>query len=315
MERDFRYLRDMHGDAGAREIFEKTCAQLLHAQYGDNAHCIRASQGDAGIDILVGDFSAPIVNYQCKFFLDGVGTSQKKQIRDSFKRAISTVAYKMKKWVLCLPCVLSVQEFHWWSEWSSKQIKQTGVDIVLYDGGYLISELKRYGLYSVIFHDDVRMKLDTILSILQENPVKEFKQVMELRINEPRQEKVLPNGREMTNDGLAEEITSHAEFMSVLEYLFMSMENPEQVMKLCTLLGDMGVQGGIHAVADGEIIFFDSMIVDQNRRVIHYMKNEREVFTVFVDSITDLITKITGGVHELTIWVREGDEVRIAFSF
>lgn len=25
MERDFRYLRDKHGDAGAREVFEKIC--------------------------------------------------------------------------------------------------------------------------------------------------------------------------------------------------------------------------------------------------------------------------------------------------
>lgn len=123
MERDFRYLREMYGDAGAREIFEKICAQLLHAQYGDNAHSIRTSQRGAGIDILVGDFSAPIVNYQCKFFLDGVGNSQKKQIRDSFKRAISATTYKMKKWVLCLPCNLTAQEFHWWSEWRSKQIK------------------------------------------------------------------------------------------------------------------------------------------------------------------------------------------------
>ena len=77
MERDFRYLRDIHGDAGARELFEKICTEWLYAQYGENAHNIRVSQGDAGIDILVGDFSAPIKNYQCKFFLDGIGDAQK----------------------------------------------------------------------------------------------------------------------------------------------------------------------------------------------------------------------------------------------
>ena len=51
----------MHGDAGAREIFEKICTEWLYAQYGEKAHNIRVSQGDAGIDILVGDFSAPMV--------------------------------------------------------------------------------------------------------------------------------------------------------------------------------------------------------------------------------------------------------------
>lgn len=80
MERDFRYLRDKHGDAGAREIFEKICTQLLQAQFGDEAHNIQASQGDEGIDIVVGDFAKPIENYQCKYFIDGLGVSQKDQI-------------------------------------------------------------------------------------------------------------------------------------------------------------------------------------------------------------------------------------------
>lgn len=315
MERNFRYLREMHGDAGAREIFEKICTQLLHAQYGENAHSIRTCQGDAGIDILVGDFSVPIVNYQCKFFLDGVGNSQKNQIRNSFNRAITTTTYKMKKWVLCLPCVLTVQEFSWWSEWSSKQIKQTGVDIVLHDGEYLLSELKRYNLYSVIFHDDVRLKLDAILGILQEKTVEELRQTKGLRINEPKQEDLLMLCSDLDCDDATQEITSPDEFMSTLEYLFMSMEYPEQVIKLSSLLGDMGVQGGINMVEDGEIVFFNSMDIDEKKRMIHFLRSGKKVFTLFVDSVTDLITKITCGIHELTIWYRNGEEVRIAFNF
>ena len=38
MQRDFRYLRDKYGDAGAREIFEKLCTNLLQAQHGEDAH-------------------------------------------------------------------------------------------------------------------------------------------------------------------------------------------------------------------------------------------------------------------------------------
>lgn len=60
MERDFRYLRDQHGEAGAREIFEKICTDLFQSWFGSDAHNIRVSQGDEGIDVLVGDFTKPI---------------------------------------------------------------------------------------------------------------------------------------------------------------------------------------------------------------------------------------------------------------
>lgn len=59
MERDFRYLRDQHDEAGAREIFEKICTELLQAQFESEAHNIRVTQGDGGIDILVGDLTSP----------------------------------------------------------------------------------------------------------------------------------------------------------------------------------------------------------------------------------------------------------------
>ena len=117
MQRDFGYLRDKYGDAGAREVFEKICTHLLQAQYGEDAHNIRVSRGDAGIDILVGDFQSPIDNYQCKYFIDGIGNSQKTQIKDSFERAIHAKDYSMRKWTLCVPCSLSSSEFKWWSEW------------------------------------------------------------------------------------------------------------------------------------------------------------------------------------------------------
>lgn len=79
VQRDFRYLRDKYGDAGAREIFEKLCTNLLQAQHGEDAHNIRVSQGDEGIDILVGDFQFPIDNYQCKYFIDGIGKASRKE--------------------------------------------------------------------------------------------------------------------------------------------------------------------------------------------------------------------------------------------
>ena len=116
MQRDFRYLRDQYGDAGARDVFESICTQLLQARYGEEAHNIRVSRGDEGIDILVGDFQSPIENYQCKYFIDGIDSSQRTQIKNSFDRALHAEDYSMRKWILCVPCSLSASEFKWWSD-------------------------------------------------------------------------------------------------------------------------------------------------------------------------------------------------------
>lgn len=167
MERDFRYLRDKYGDAGAREVFEKVCTQLMQARFESEAHNIQVSQGDEGIDVLVGSFTNPIENYQCKYFIDGLDESQKNQIRKSFKRAVEAVDYKMKKWVLCVPCTLTAKEFKWWSEWSAEKHKIHGIDVCLFDGGYLISQLKQYEIYNHVFDEDIRIKLDEILSYIE----------------------------------------------------------------------------------------------------------------------------------------------------
>lgn len=166
MERDFRYLREKYGEAGAREIFEKICSQLLYAINGEKSHHIQISQGDDGIDILVGDFSRPIENYQCKYFIDGIGDSQKQQIRESFQRAINSQNYKMDKWILCIPACMNAKEFKWWSTWKERKKKITGIDITLFDGGYLISQLKKYDIYEKTFDDDVRQNLQEILNSL-----------------------------------------------------------------------------------------------------------------------------------------------------
>ena len=166
MERDFRYLREQHGDAGAREIFEKICSQLLASLHGSDAHNIKVSQGDEGIDILVGDFSAPVDIFQCKYFIDGIGKSQKQQISNSFDRANESSMFKMKSWKLCLPCELTAKEFQWWSEWKNRMTKLHGISISLLEGSYLIAQLKKQDMYTTAFDDDVRAKLDEIYQSL-----------------------------------------------------------------------------------------------------------------------------------------------------
>lgn len=238
MERDFRYLRDMHGDAGAREIFEKICTELLYAQYGETAHNIRVSQGDGGIDILVGNFTAPIHNYQCKFFLDGIGDAQKAQIRNSFKTAATSSSYTMEKWILCVPCTLSASEYKWWSEWQSNQKKIYGIDIALHEGGYLISQLKRYDIYKTAFDDDVRTKLDTILTYFGEEKRKIHEEIV-VMLNELDAEqyndmifvKKLENAKITLLDGCKRDFFN----AELVEHTIQSKGDPENIRLLSNL--------------------------------------------------------------------------------
>nr|WP_319488338.1 ABC-three component system protein [uncultured Caproiciproducens sp.] len=238
MERDFRYLRDQHGDAGAREIFEKICTQLLQACFGSDAHNIRVSQGDEGIDILVGNFEKPIDNYQCKYFIDGLGSSQKSQITESFKRAIEAPDYKMKKWILCVPCTLNAKEFKWWSEWSGQQHKIYEIDIALYDGGYLISQLKKHDIYDEAFDNDIRQKLDEILSYIESEKVRISDEIIILLEDVDADDyddmlfvKKLENARIKLIDGCKRDFFN-AEFA---EYIIKSKGDPERIRLLDNL--------------------------------------------------------------------------------
>lgn len=165
MEREFKYLRDKHGEAGARDIFEKICIELFQSKFKDT-HGVRVTRGDGGIDIFVGDFDKEIDVYQCKYFVDGVGKSQEQQIKESYKSVINTDKYKAKSWFLCLPCILSIEEQKWWSSWKTSSFSADGIPITLYDGSYLITELKKAELYDREFDDDIRNSLDKILEYI-----------------------------------------------------------------------------------------------------------------------------------------------------
>jgi len=122
-------LQLIYGVAGAREKFEELAAQLVKAEQ-PAADKVRINRGDSGIDVHVGELTDPcgIDVYQCKFFPQGVEESQKDQIRDSFKRCRESTKFKLKKWVLCLPVDLSVDEKRWFEDWRARQAS-SGVEI------------------------------------------------------------------------------------------------------------------------------------------------------------------------------------------
>lgn len=176
MERGFEYLVGVHGEPGARDIFERICINLFQSMYGPSTKSVKVSQGDGGIDVLVGDLPNPQIVYQCKFFLNGVGKSQRQQIREAFKSVTSN--YEITEWRLCLPCILTQQELLWWSKWKNEQSEVTGIRIELCDGSYLIHQLKSYDIYEREFDEDIRIQLKLVLSELNQQKQKVFDEVI-----------------------------------------------------------------------------------------------------------------------------------------
>lgn len=176
MERGFEYLVSAHGEAGARDIFEKICVNLFQSMHGSSAKSVLPSQGDGGIDVLVGDLPNPMIVYQCKFFLNGLGNSQRQQIREAFRTVKEN--YKISKWRLCLPCILTQKDLLWWSKWKNAQSEDTDIDIELCDGSYLINKMKSFGIYDREFDEDIRITLNEILEKLNQQKKEIFEDII-----------------------------------------------------------------------------------------------------------------------------------------
>lgn len=175
MERDFRYLRDKYGDAGARDIFEKMCVELFQKKY-ENAYAVQTSPGDDGIDVLVGDLSGEIVVYQCKYFIDGIADAQKTQIRESYKTV--TEKYRVSEWYLCVPILFTIDNHKWWSEWKSKQLQKDKIKIDFFDGSRLLMLLKECELYDEIFDEDIRNMLKEIREYLNSENLRIYNEII-----------------------------------------------------------------------------------------------------------------------------------------
>jgi hypothetical protein len=115
-------LQLIYGVAGAREHFDDLASQLVMGEL-DGAKKIQVKRGDGGIDIYHGDVTDPsgIDIYQCKFFPQGLGKSQKAQIDKSFRTCADSDKFHAKSWTLCLPVNLGIEETTWFEEWRKDQ--------------------------------------------------------------------------------------------------------------------------------------------------------------------------------------------------
>jgi hypothetical protein len=121
------HLQLIYGVAGAREKFEDLIVQLIRSECPD-VDRVRIVRGDGGVDAYSGKLADPagVDVFQMKFFPDGIGDSQKGQIRESFKTVKETSKFTLRSWTLCIPLDMDTDEKLWFDKWAAKQ---TGVVI------------------------------------------------------------------------------------------------------------------------------------------------------------------------------------------
>jgi hypothetical protein len=132
---DLRQLEIHAGSKeGARPLFQKLILHLVKLKHR-NARDIRPAPGDWGIDVLLGELtSGPCLVWQVKYFPDGIGKVQKREIGESFEQLVEkskSENFKVNIWYLCVPCALSAPETKWWERWQKEQTKFSGIQVEL----------------------------------------------------------------------------------------------------------------------------------------------------------------------------------------
>lgn len=101
--------------------YEQMCESLLAEEYG--ATPIRVSVGDGGIDSFAGALSEKVKHvWQFKHFPDGLGDSQKQQIRESLATVVKN--YKPQDWTLVVPLNTTQAERKWFEKLKADYAKK-----------------------------------------------------------------------------------------------------------------------------------------------------------------------------------------------
>lgn len=100
--------------------FSSFCSSLILSLY-PNAKPVNGRGGDEGIDTFIGEFDGKLEVYQHKYFIDKVGSPQKKQIEQSLNSLIKNHK-EVVKWTLMLPKDLNPTEIRWFEKLKEKYL-------------------------------------------------------------------------------------------------------------------------------------------------------------------------------------------------
>jgi hypothetical protein len=111
------------------KTFEQFCFHLLKEQYpGVDIRPVQGAGGDEGVDLFSGQLHGVCVVWQCKAFPNGVGKSQKAQIKKSLRAAMNSV--KPQRWIVCLSVDLDIKTHRWWAHLQESYSAKVKLDLV-----------------------------------------------------------------------------------------------------------------------------------------------------------------------------------------
>jgi hypothetical protein len=191
-------LQLLYGVAGAREHFEHLCADLIRAEFS-GAKEVRCQSGDGGVDVYVGDWADPegISVFQVKFFPVGLGSSQKDQVRRSFRTCIENDHFTVSHWTLCLPIDLSEEETAWFTKWKHQQAYNfLSADRIDWWGESAMRQLllhpKNIGIKEAYFHQEhvaqIREMYRMLTHLLEDFATRPEESVMALALRQDAKE-------------------------------------------------------------------------------------------------------------------------------
>ena len=84
MDSLYQRLKEMDSDT-----FQRFCFQLLKERHPEqDIRHVEGASGDRGLDVFAGELYGKPAIWQCKAFPNGVGKSQKQQVRDSLRTVL-----------------------------------------------------------------------------------------------------------------------------------------------------------------------------------------------------------------------------------
>ena len=97
------------------DTFQRFCFQLLMEKHpGLELRQVEGKGGDEGLDVFAGElFGRPAI-WQCKSFPNGVGKSQRAQIRKSLRTALKH--FSPSYWILCLSVDMDTKAHRWFEK-------------------------------------------------------------------------------------------------------------------------------------------------------------------------------------------------------
>lgn len=118
--------------------FESLCFDILKERHpGCELIHVEGSSGDEGLDVFEGELCGRPTVWQAKSFPNGIGKSQKEQIRKSLRTALKH--FTPAHWILCLSVDMEAKTIRWFEKW--KKSHSSVVKVGLFSASDIMYEL------------------------------------------------------------------------------------------------------------------------------------------------------------------------------